>query len=71
MPNFNDLVRDRDKAMRAYLDSQAEADRARAAADVAAARATDAGYFVDAADKAMREYVKDNKLFIRHPVEGE
>jgi len=70
MPNFNDLVRDRDKAMRALLDTRAAADAARAAADVADARVIDAEYPVAAADKAMREYVQKYKLFIQHPCEG-
>ncbi len=67
MPNFDNLVRARDKAMRSLLDAQAAADAARAIADVAAARAIDAEYPVNAADKAMREYVYQHKLFIRQP----
>jgi hypothetical protein len=71
MPNFNDLCLVRDKAMRALVDARVLAQNARDAADVAHARAIDAEYPVNAADKAMREYVYQHKLFIRHPVEGE
>jgi hypothetical protein len=69
--NFDDLCRDRDKAMRALMDARVREQNARDAADVAHARTLDAGYLVDAADKAMREYVYQHKMFIRHPVEGE
>jgi hypothetical protein len=69
--NFDDLCRVRDKAMRALVDARVRAQSARAASDAADARALDAEYPVNAADKAMREYVYQHKLFIRHPVEGE
>jgi hypothetical protein len=70
MPNFDDLCRDRDKAMRELVDARVRAQSARAAADVADARVIDAGYPVDAADKAMRAHVYQHKLFTGNPVEG-
>ena len=69
--NFNDLCNDRDEATRAFLDARIRADNAQDAANVARARAVDAEYPVNAADKAMREYVYMNKMFIDHPVGGE
>jgi hypothetical protein len=71
MPNFDDLCRARDEAMRGLMDARIRAQNARAASDAADARALDAEYPVNAADKAMREYVYQHKLFIRHPAEGE
>jgi hypothetical protein len=53
------------------MDARVREQNARDAADVAHARALDVGYLVDAADKAMRAYVYQHKMFIRHPVEGE
>lgn len=70
MLNFNDLCCVRDKAMRTLLDARTRAQNARDAADVAQARAIDAEYPVNAADKAMREYVYKHKLFTGNPVEG-
>lgn len=68
--NFDDLCRDKDKATRALVDARVRARNAQTVADVAHARAIDAEYPINAAEKAMREYVYQHKLFIRHPVGG-
>jgi hypothetical protein len=71
MPNFDDLYRVRDEAMRSLMDARVRADNAQAAANLARARAVDAEYPVNDADKAIREYVYKNGLFRRDPAEGD